>query len=74
MVKTYEIRLDRRPALKTSMKPVSELRDEAARDGRRMRKELEQSKPEWLKRFQADHKNQSRRKDRDKVIQSKKAR
>ena len=54
MVKTFEIHLDRQPHVETTMKPMSEMREEAERDGARLRKELEQSKPEWLKHFQED--------------------
>jgi len=52
MVKTYEIHLNQTPQTKTTMKPMSEMRAEAERDGARLQKELEDSKPEWLKEFQ----------------------
>ncbi len=54
MAKTVEIHLDRKPWMKTTMKPMSEMREEASRDGERLRKELEESKPDWLKRWQAE--------------------
>ena len=49
MVKTVEINLSKRPAMTTTMKSIAQIREEAAREESRMKKELEHSKPDWLK-------------------------
>lgn len=52
MVRTFEINLNQKPAMKTTMKPIAEIRQEASRDEERLRNELEENKPEWLKRLE----------------------
>ena len=58
MVKTIQIDLNQRPAMKTSVKSISEVREEASRDEVRLRKELEETKPDWMKEWETTQKKE----------------
>ncbi len=44
--------------MKTSVKSISEVREEASRDEVRLRKELEETKPDWMKEWETTQKKE----------------